>query len=1077
MSAPLGISGRIAGAFIDSRLTPLAMIAALLLGLAAILLTPREEEPQIVVPMADVFIPFPGATVGEVEEQLTKPLERKLSEIRRVEYVYSVSRAGMSLLIVRFHVGEDLEKSLVDLYDKLMANQDLIPSGAGPFQVKPRDINDVPIVTLTLWSARYGDDQLRRVADLVLEEIAKIPRTAGGFIAGGHARRFRIELDPSAMAAHGVTPIEVADRLRAANRQRPSGTFASGNREFLVESGGFLSTREQFERLTLRASAEGVVRLDDVARVIDGPQERARYVWFGAGPRAAAKGIPARDGPFPAVTVAIAKQPGANAVAVAREVAAAVERLKGPVIPSDVEVTVTRDYGETADEKADELLLHLLIAVVAVVLFLGFVLGVREAVVVALAIPLTLGLTLFVSLLIGYTINRVTLFALIFAIGILVDDAIVVVENIYRHLRLPHRAPMEAAVAAVDEVGNPTILATFTVIAALLPMVFISGLMGPYMRPIPVNASVAMFASLLVAFIVVPWFCRICHRGRSNTTERVPETPIEESRLYRFYRRALTPLIARRGMRWAFFGVVAALLVASFGLFANRAVIAKMLPFDDKSEFQLVIDLPEGSTLEATAEAARGLGRYVATIPEVTDYQMYVGTPAPFNFNGLVRHYFLREQSHTADIQVNLVGKRERAAQSHAIVRRIRPEVERIARGYGAAVKLVEVPPGPPVQSVLVAELYGPDEATRRAAARAVRDAFGLTPGVVDVDDTLEADRPKYRIAVDQAKAAASGVATGEIVDALAIALNGLPVGRVALPREKTPVEVVLRLPYEARSGISGLVGVRLRAADGRMVPISELVRVEQVPDEPARYHKNQRPVVYVTGDVGGREESPVYGMLDIDARLDTPGGRNGAPLDRYYTVQPASEARVALKWDGEWQITYETFRDMGIAFGIALVLIYLLIVGQFQSFVIPLVIMAPIPLTLVGIIPGHWLTGSYFTATSMIGFIALAGIVVRNSILLVDFVRAEEAAGRPTRDAVLRAGAIRTRPILLTAAALMVGAFVIILDPIFQGLAISLLFGVLVSTLLTLVVIPLLYVTLAEWTAKGAARTDHDAV
>jgi multidrug efflux pump subunit AcrB len=1067
MTTSLGVAGRIARAFADSRLTPLSMVAVLLLGAAAIVLTPREEEPQIIVPMADVFIPFPGASAGEVEEQLTKPLERKLSEIRRAEYVYSISQAGMSLIIVRFRVGEDLEKSLVDLYDKLMANQDLIPSGAGPFQVKPRDINDVPIVTVTLWSERYGDDQLRRVADHVLEEIKKIPKTSGGFIAGGHPRRLRIELDPSRLTTHALTPLDVADRIGGANLQRIAGRLQAGNRELVVEAGGFLSSREAFEGLVLRASPEGVVRLGDVAAVRDEAEEVSRYTWFGAGPAAAAKGVRAPDGLFPAVTVAVAKQPGANAVTVAREVTATIDRLKGTVIPSDVHATVTRDYGATANEKSNELLEHLLIAVVAVVLFLGFALGVREAGVVALAIPLTLGVTLFVSLLIGYTINRVTLFALIFAIGILVDDAIVVVENIYRHLRLGRQPPMEATIAAVDEVGNPTILATLTVIAALLPMAFISGLMGPYMRPIPVNASIAMLASLLVAFIVVPWFCRICHRAGTEPTERDADAPIDESRLYRFYRGLLTPLIARRGMRWAFFGAVAVLLVASFSLFANRAVIAKMLPFDNKSEFEIVIDTPEGTTLETTAEAARALGRYVASIPEVTDYQVYVGTPAPFTFNGLVRHYFLREEPHQAEIQVNLIGKHERAAQSHEIARRIRPDVERLAKAHGAVVQVVEMPPGPPVQAVLVAEVYGPDEGARRATAAVVSRAFADTPGVVDVDDTLEADRPKLSVSVDQAKAAASGVATAEIVETLTLALGGLPVGSMADPREKQPVDAIVRLPYDIRTGMDSLLGVRLRAAGGGMVPISELVRVDRTPEEPRRYHKNLKPVVYVTGDVGGREESPVYGMLDIDARLDALGG---APLDRYYTAQPASEAHVALKWDGEWQITYETFRDMGIAFGIALMLIYLLIVGQFQSFLVPLVIMAPIPLTLVGIIPGHWVTGSYFTATSMIGFIALAGIVVRNSILLVDFIRSEEAEGRPVREAVLRAGAIRTRPILLTAAALMVGAFVIILDPIFQGLAISMLFGVLVSTLLTLVVIPLLYVTLAELTGSRSA-------
>jgi multidrug efflux pump subunit AcrB len=1073
MTPSLGLAGRIARAFVTSRLTPLSMIAVLLLGAVAIAVTPREEEPQIVVPMADVFLPFPGASAGEVEQQLTNPIERKISEIRRVEYVYSISQPGMSLIIVRFRVGEDLEKSLVDLYDKLMANQDLIPAGAGPFQVKPRDINDVPIVAITLWSERYGDDELRRVADHVLEEIKKVPRTSGGFIAGGRSRRLRIELDPSRLAAHQLTPLDVADRVAGANQQQIVGRLQAGNRDVVVEAGGFLGSRDAFEALVLRASRDGVVHLGDVATVWDEAEDVTRYSWFGEGPAALPRDGRAPDGLFPAVTVAVAKQPGANAVTVAREVIATVDRLKGTVIPSEVHATVTRDYGATANEKSNELLEHLLIAVVAVVLFLGFALGVREAGVVALAIPLTLGLTLFASLLIGYTINRVTLFALIFAIGILVDDAIVVVENIYRHLRLGRQPPFQAAITAVDEVGNPTILATLTVIAALLPMAFISGLMGPYMRPIPINASIAMFASLLVAFIVVPWFCRICHREGAKAADHHEAASIEDGRLYRIYQRVLMPLIERRVLRFAFLLTVIGLLVGSVSLFVNRSVVAKMLPFDNKSEFEIVIDMPEGTTLETTADAARAVGRFVATIPEVTDYQVYVGTPAPFNFNGLVRHYFLREEPHQAEIQVNLVGKHERSAQSHEIARRIRPDVERIAKAHGVAVKLVEVPPGPPVQSVLVAEVYGPNESARRDTAAGVARAFADAPGVVDIDDTLEAERPKLVVTVDQAKAAASGVSTSDIVQALALAVTGVPAGRMIDPREKEPIEAILRLPYEARSAMDSLLSVRLRAAGGGMVPISELVRVERPLEEPPRYHKNLRPVVYVTGDVAGREESPVYGMFAINERLDAQRAPDGSPIELLYTAQPSSEERVAIKWDGEWQITYETFRDMGIAFGIAMVLIYLLIVGQFQSFLIPLVIMAPIPLTLVGVIPGHWLTGSYFTATSMIGFIALAGIVVRNSILLVDFIQTEQAEGRPLTEAVLRAGAIRTRPILLTAAALIVGAFVIILDPIFQGLAISLLFGVLGSTVLTLVVIPVLYVTLAKWTgSRGAGRS-----
>ncbi|MEW6246868.1 MAG: efflux RND transporter permease subunit [Nitrospirota bacterium] len=1091
-----GLSGRIAALFISSKLTPLIVVGVLLLGLFAVLLTPREEEPQIVVPMVDVFLPFPGASAKVVEEQLTKPIERKISEIKGVEYLYSLSRPGGALLIVRFYVGEPMEQSLVDLYDKLMSNQDLLPSGAGPFQVKPRDINDVPIVTITLSSSRYSEFHLRRLAQSVLEEVKKVPNTSGGFIVGGGRRELRVQLDPSRLKAYGVTPLHIASVIRGENLSLPAGRFQSENRDYVVETGRFIGSREDLESLVVgvfrpdtrsgRDLAEGAARLiylRQVADVADGPGETTSYVWFGVGPSPSP--LPAGGeragvrGETPAVTVAIAKQARTNAVTVAREVVRKVEELKGTVLPADVLVTVTRDYGETADEKANELLWHLLIAVAAVVVFLGLALGPRPALVVSIAIPLTLALTLFTSMLIGYTINRVTLFALIFSIGILVDDAIVVVENTYRHLSLrvlPHR---EASIYAVDEVGNPTILATFTVIAALLPMAFVSGLMGPYMRPIPVNASIAMFFSLLIAFVVIPWFCQKCYRPSPSPLpngERARERGMGEGSAqeqereargwtYRLYQRLLNPLLSHPVIAYAFLAGVALLLLASLALFSTRAVAVKMLPFDNKSELQIVIDMPEGTTLEETARVTQALTRYVATVPEVRDYQAYVGTASPFNFNGLVRHYFLRDQPHHADVQINLVAKGERKAQSHQIAQRLRPEVQRIAREHGANVKVVEVPPGPPVQSVLVAEIYGPDYERQIAIARDVRRLFESTPGVVDVDDSIEADQVKYRFTVDRAKAALAGVPSDDIINTLRMALEGATVGLVHIPNEKEPVPIVLRLPQAERTGLEHFGEIGMKTASGGIVQLSELLKLEQTVQEKTIYHKNQKPVVYVTADVGGpgaeRAESPVYGVLGVGKQLDAYRLPEGYHLEQHYASQPWSERRFALKWDGEWHITYETFRDMGIAFAVAMLLIYLLIVGEFQSFLTPLIIMAPIPLTLIGILPGHWLTGSYFTATSMIGFIALAGIIVRNSILLVDFIRIEQAQGVPSEEAVIRAGAIRTRPILLTAAALMVGAFVIILDPIFQGLAVSLLFGVGASTLLTLVVIPVLYYTL----------------
>ncbi len=1076
-ASPYGLSGRIASLFIGSKLTPLIMLASLLIGLLAILVTPREEEPQIVVPMADVWLPFPGASAKIVEEQLTKPFERKLSEIKGVEYIYSISRPGGALIIVRFYVGQPLEGSLVDLYDKLMSNQDLLPPGAAPFLVKPKDVNDVPIVTVTLSSARYGEFQLHQLAEQVLEETKSVAGTSGGFIVGGQTRELRIQIDPTRLKAYGLTPLQVAGVIRGENQALSTGRFDSRNRSFLVETGRFIRSREDLESLVVGVNDRRPVYLRQVAEVADGPRESMHYVWFGQGAGGARETSTvtrvAQDGSRdlfheqrftddePAVTVALAKQAGTNAVTVAREVIRKLENMKGMTIPGDVRVTVTRDYGETAQEKANELLWHLLIAVVAVVAFLGITLGPRPAFVVALAIPLTLALTLFTSMLIGYTINRVTLFALIFSIGILVDDAIVVVENTYRHLTLRLRPHHEASIHAVDEVGNPTILATFTVIAALLPMAFVSGLMGPYMRPIPINASIAMFFSLLVAFIVIPWFCQTCYEPGAKVAG-VDHEGDERGLTVRIYRKALSPLLTHPILAFAFLGGVALLLVGSCLLFYTRHVAVKMLPFDNKSEVQVVIDMPEGTTLEETARVTQALGRYVRTVPEVRNYQVYVGTASPFNFNGLVRHYYLRKAPHEADMQLNLVAKHERAAQSHEIAQRLRPRIHEIARQYGANVKIVEVPPGPPVQSVLVGEIYGPDYNRQLAVAREIRALFESTPGVVDVDDYIEADQVKYVFTVDRVKAALAGISSEDIVYTLRMALQGTEVGLVHIPNEKSPVQIVLRLPLAERTGLEHLGQIGLRTNTGAMVQLSELLTVEQTVQDKAIYRKNQKRVVYVVADVGGpgaeQAESPVYGVLEVGKKLEGYRPSEGYQIEQYYASQPWSGDKLAMKWDGEWEITYKTFRDMGIAFAAAMVLIYLLIVGQFQSFLTPVIIMAPIPLTLIGILPGHWLMGSYFTATSMIGFIALAGIIVRNSILLVDFIQLQERAAVPLGEAVMKAGTIRTRPILLTAAALMVGAFVIILDPIFQGLAVSLLFGVGAATLLTLVVIPVLY-------------------
>ena len=1051
-----GAAGRTAAAFLESLLTPLLVAAALLLGLLAVALTPREEEPQIVVPMMDVWVRLPGATAAEVESRVTIPMESKIAEIPGVEYLYAVSRPGVSLVTVRFYVGEDLEDSLVKLYDKLMSNADLIPPGASPPLVKPKSIDDVPVTALTFWGEGYDADTLRRIVQEAALRVQRLPGVAQVEILGGAPRTARILLSPQALAGHGLTALEIVDALRGVNAELVAGTVDRADRSLRVEIGSPLREPADLGRVVVGLNHGRPVHLQDVARIVDGPAEAEDYVLFAPGPAAAAKGIPAeqRFRRFPAVTLDVAKKKGTNAVKVSRAVAAAVRGLRGTLIPGDVHVTVTRDYGATALEKSNELIKHLVLATVSVTLLIGVALGVREALVVAVAVPVTLALTLFFSMLFGYTLNRVTLFALIFAIGILVDDAIVVVENIHRHFARNPGDLRGAAVAATDEVGNPTILATLTVIAALLPMVFISGLMGPYMEPIPINASVAMLVSLAVAFTVTPWLTlRLARRAAAPGAGGAEGAA---GRLPRLYGRILAPLIERPLLRRAFLGGVVLLLAGSLLLPLTKAVRVKMLPFDNKSEFQVIVDMPEGTSLERTANVCLELGHVLDGVPEVTDYQIYAGTHAPVNFNGLVRHYFLRRGAEMADIQVNLVDKHRRRASSHEIARRVRPLLGDVARRYRARIKVAEVPPGPPVLATLVAEVYGPEGSTRRALARRVLALFDRTPGVVDADWYEEEPRPTIRLAVDPEKAALAGIPPERITRLLRLAIRGTDAGLLHVENEREPVPLRVRLERPARSSVQDLRSLPVAGPSG-LVPLAELVRVEETVSEPARYRKNQRPVVYVTGDMAGREESPIYGILAMRRALAGLAPQGHGPLPVSYTSLPDGRD-YAVKWDGEWQITYEVFRDMGIAFAGVLVLIYILIVGWFRSFAVPVIIMAPIPLTLVGILPGHWIAGSFFTATSMIGFIALAGIIVRNSILLVDFIEMRLDQGAPLERAVIEAGAVRLRPIVLTAAALIVGAVVILLDPIFQGLAVSLISGIFASTLLTLVVIPVLY-------------------
>ena len=1062
MTGSLGFAGRLARTFIDSKLTQLIVLTSLLLGLFAILATPREEEPQIVVPFADVFVEMPGAGIKEVEERLSIPLEKKLREIPGVEYVYSISQPGAALAIVRFHVGEDEERSMVKLHDKLRANFDLIPPGASQPLVKPRSIDDVPILALTLWSERVDSYMLRRIAAQLDDQVKAVPDVSETRLIGGLRRQLRVTLDRDRLASRDVTTGAVLAALGEANRELRVGRFARGNREYLVDAGTFLASAADLGQVVVGVSGARPVHLRDVAAIDDGPEEPREYVLMsGGGGTGAADRGPGPGRAVPAVTLSVAKRKGTNAVVIAEHVLAKVEAVRSSLIPVDVHVTVTRNYGETAREKSSELLKHLLLATVSVTVLIALFLGLRASLVVLVAIPVTLALTLFLYYLYGYTLNRVTLFALIFSIGILVDDAIVVVENIARHVHLPEnrdRPRAAVAVEAVDEVGNPTILATFAVIAAILPMAFVGGLMGPYMRPIPVGASVAMLFSLLIAFIVSPWAAT--RLLRSPVSGGPAHEAGAEDWTTHLYRRLMGPLLRDWRRRWLFFGLVVLLLLAACSLVVLKLVRVKMLPFDNKSELQVIVDMPEGTTLEETARVSRALGDALAADRDVTDLQLYVGTAAPYNFNGLIRHYFppVRQGPNVADIQVTLRPRGERAEQSHAIAGRLRPVLERIGTPAGARIKVAEIPPGPPVLQTLVAEVYGDDRPAQLDAARRIFDIFERTPGIVDVDWYVEDPQPGYRFVLDKEKAALYGVSTGQVVDTLRVALDGASPGLAHLPAEKEDVPIVLRLPRDQRSGVDALAALKVKATSGGLVPLSELARVDATMAPPFVYRKNLQRVVYVTGDVAGQEESPVYAILRMNREVDRLRLPDGHGVPRYVASQPFLTDRVSMKWDGEWQVTYEVFRDLGLAFGAVIVLIYILVVGWFRSFRTPLVIMAPIPLTLVGILPAHGLLGAFFTATSMIGFIAGAGIIVRNSIILVDFIELRRAQGMPLAEAVVDAGAVRFRPMLLTAAAVVVGASVILFDPIFQGLALSLMAGEMASTLLSRMAVPVLY-------------------
>ena len=1060
----LGISGRIARFFQASQMTPLLALVALLMGLFATLITPREEEPQIDVTMASVFVPFPGASAKDVENLIATPAEQVLSRMSGIEHVYSVSQPGMAVITAQFEVGVKYNDAILRLYDTVHSHRDWLPPNLGVQEpiIKPKGIDDVPIVALTFWTndPKRSAFELQQVARAAEVEFKRIKGTRDISTIGGPDHVIRVVMDSERMNAFGLTPQDLTMALKVGNALQSTGSLVAGNRELMVQTGTYLQSAADVRQLVVAVRGEVGSRkpvfMGDVARVEDGPDQPAKYVWFGS-----------KDGEVPAVTVQISKKPGVNAADVANGVINRVASLKGTLIPEGVEVTVTRNYGETATEKAQKLIGKLVFATGFVVLLVFFALGRREALIVGVAVSLTLAATLFASWAWGFTLNRVSLFALIFSIGILVDDAIVVVENIHRWQGLyPDKPLLEIIPCAVDEVGGPTILATLTVIAALLPMAFVSGLMGPYMSPIPINSSMGMLISLVIAFVLTPWLAVHLMKPHAPVADAGGAHAVAHdavaSKLEAVFRRLLTPFLdqAKGGAaRVKLLLVVVLLILGSVSLAGFKLVVLKMLPFDNKSEFQIVLDMPVGTPLEETARVLREIGAEVAKVPEVINYQAYAGTASPINFNGLVRQYYLRAAPEYGDLQVNLADKHHRSRSSHELASSVRTAVEAIGRKAGGNAKVVEVPPGPPVMSPIVAEVYGPDYAGQIAVAKDVRKVLESTPDLVGVDDSVQADAKKTVLHVLQSKAALLGVAQTDIVDVVRIGLAGEDATPVHNAESKFEIPVRVTLPAEKQSSLEALLKLKVRSREGKLVPVSELVEVREQEREKTIYHKDLLPVVYVFGDMAGKLDSPLYGMFSARGEIAGKSLEQGGTLKEWFIKQPDDQyAGYSIKWDGEWQVTYETFRDMGIAYAVGLILIYLLVVAHFKNYLVPLVIMAPIPLTLIGVMPGHALLGSQYTATSMIGMIALAGIIVRNSILLVDFIKQQAESGMDFAEAVIQSAAVRAKPIALTGLAAMLGALFILDDPIFNGLAISLIFGIFVSTVLTLVVIPVLY-------------------
>ncbi|MCX2741443.1 efflux RND transporter permease subunit [Pontibacter anaerobius] len=1054
-----GLAGKIAKGFLDSKLTVLLMIVFMVIGVYSSFLIPREEEPQIDVPMADIFVGYPGASPTELESRVIKPLEKMVSNIPGVEYVYATSMKEQGMVTVQFLVGEDIERSYVKLYNELMKHMDQMPEGVTMPLVKTRAIDDVPVLGLTLWSERYDDYQLRQIANELTHEIEKVPDVSITKKIGGRSRQLRVVLDKDKMAASGVDFLGVTQKIQASNQQLSSGNFNRNDVEFVVNTGSFLESADDVENLIVGTQHGQPVYLRQIAQVQDGPEIPKEYVTFGYG-----KGTESPNGytsEYPAVTISVAKIKGADAMKLADVILTKVEHLKMSLIPDGVHVEVTRNYGETASHKVSELLLHLIGAIVAVTFVVMLAMGWRGGLVVFLSVPITFALTLLSYYLLDYTLNRITLFALVFVTGIVVDDSIIIAENMHRHFKMKRLPFKQAALYAINEVGNPTILATFTVIASVLPMAFVSGLMGPYMSPMPIGASIAMILSLFVALTITPYLGMIFLQEKEKKNGKKAEEKevrVEDSLIYKLYNKFETPLIENAKIRWAFLGTTTLLLIASLGLFFTKSVAVKMLPFDNKNEFQVVIDMPEGTTLERTAVVSREIGQYLSQRPEVVSYQSYVGTSAPITFNGLVRHYDLRGSSNTADIQVNLKDKAERSEASHAIAKLLRPEIQNIAGKYNANVKIVEVPPGPPVLSTIVAEVYGPDYQTQIAIADSLQKILNSTSDVVDVDWMVEADQTEYKFEIDKEKAMRYGIAPQQIVYSMNSAMGERAISYLYNEDATQRAGIVLAMNEQDKSSLSDISQLKIASQTGHMVSIGDLVQVKEETRDKSIFRKNQKRVVYVMADMAEELESPVYAILGMEEKLKAIDLPRGYSINELYSQQPAYEDDFTVKWDGEWQITLDVFRDLGIAFAGVIFIIYILIVGWFQNYKTPIVMMVAIPLSMVGIILGHWIMGAFFTATSFIGMIALAGIMVRNSVLLIDFVDLRLEEGIPLKQAVIEAGAVRTTPILLTAGTVVIGAFVILFDPIFQGLAISLMGGTIASTVLTLLVVPLVY-------------------